>query len=831
MDNDIDGYEIIKTLGKGGMGEVFLAKDLTLNRLVAIKKIRKDLSKHKILQDRFMKEARITASLYHPSIIPVFTINQTEKETYYTMPFVEGITLKELLKKTIDENDNTFVTMSSLIDIFLSVCRAISYCHSQGVLHRDLKPENVLVGNYGQTILFDLGLCRRLDEKEEVEEVDLDDVDPNLTRPGKVLGTLAYMPPEYIAGKNIDYSIDIYALGVILYQILTLKMPFSRKNIKQYKKIGSHEKLIDALEVAPERDIPPKLADIAKKALSVRPEDRYSSVDELITSLIHYREGLPDWVFSRNLKIETQTDWAFQENVLLNKVISFNQNNESSQWYFLMISEAKISGNQKIETLISLDDTSQGIGFLINAKRPKSREPLKEGYLVWIGSKNNPGIKLYRNNICVFELSDVAVSKGMIAIEKMDRDLRVILDGKAIINYHDPLFVIGQHVGILSQDFSFTVEKFEISVASQSALVKCLSVPDALFTSKHFMCAYKEYCRIASSFAGTREVRDAIFRSGLCLIEEAKTISDPISDPISDQDKIGELTDRALKVFDSLNNSVQDPYEALGKSLVYSFLGNIDEEAKALELGLRKFNSHPSKHLIEERVIYRLHECAINNRKGMYLFSFLVLRHMPQRLIDRDTHSLIHTLFTYLDRLTIFEDPRTFSNLDQKYLHMALQLAFWLDKPLLVEEIRDETDDEYIKDLATKTLATLADPKNLSTQPADAEQLKKFLSKGKTLKAKEILDKYLPEKSKSTSIFFTLQGCYLALTEGKEASHNHLKKAIDYHYFPLSSLLSSHLKGKLSLNDEKLFTFEQLELTSQLELFNQCLKIYNTSSV
>ena len=260
----IDHYQILKSLGKGGMGEVFLAYDPFCKRQVALKQIRGELKDHPIMKERFLREARVAAQLTHPSIIPIFSIDPSPEKTYYTMPYVEGETLKQILKQSIQEEREGEVqhpigsSILALTRIFLSVCEAIAYTHSKGIVHRDLKPDNIIVGKYGEVLLLDWGLADFIGKTEtfaeEEEEAEADYID--LTRPGKVPGTLNYIAPERVRGESSQASTDIYSLGIILYQLLTLRVPFNRVSVKNFRKSMHLEKLTDPVEIAPYRDIP-----------------------------------------------------------------------------------------------------------------------------------------------------------------------------------------------------------------------------------------------------------------------------------------------------------------------------------------------------------------------------------------------------------------------------------------------------------------------------------------------------------------------------------------------------------------------------------------------
>ena len=234
----IGPYTVLESLGKGGMGEVFLAQDPVCGRKVALKRIRAEPKANKTIQDRFLREAQVASVLSHPSIVPILAIQTNPPEVYYTMPFVEGETLRQILrtaKEKTGKSNPIARSIPTLTRVFLQVCEAIAYTHSKGIIHRDLKPENIIVGKYGEVMILDWGIADFLDqikEEEPLYEKKISNVD--LTRPGKITGTLAYMAPERLTGQGSSIQTDIYALGVILYQMLTLQLPFVRKSLASF---------------------------------------------------------------------------------------------------------------------------------------------------------------------------------------------------------------------------------------------------------------------------------------------------------------------------------------------------------------------------------------------------------------------------------------------------------------------------------------------------------------------------------------------------------------------------------------------------------------------
>jgi len=222
------------------MGEVFLVYDSDCRREIALKCIRPEYLDNKIIFQRFVKEGHIASQLTHPSIIPIYSLSQDANLPYYTMPFIDGKNLKQILIETFEQEKNPqnatipVGSIQSLTRVFLTICEAVAYAHSQQIIHRDLKPENILVGKYGEVLIFDWGVADKIqnianeDPSYALEELGFQ----NLTSPGKIIGTLSFLAPERFKGAPANYQTDVYSLGVMLYMILTLRLPFHRKKLK-----------------------------------------------------------------------------------------------------------------------------------------------------------------------------------------------------------------------------------------------------------------------------------------------------------------------------------------------------------------------------------------------------------------------------------------------------------------------------------------------------------------------------------------------------------------------------------------------------------------------
>lgn len=690
-------YQIIQSIGKGGMGEVFLAYDTTCGRRIALKKIRPDLANHTPLHNRFLKEARITSQLTHPAIIPIYAIHNEQQETYYTMPFVEGRTLKQLLRTARKQEqkgekmDHIAESIPALLRIFLTICQAVAYAHSKHILHRDLKPENIIVGQYGQIVILDWGLAKLLNPPTKTNETlhvpEVDDEKTvslfHLTHVGKIVGTISYMAPERAMGMPANFQTDIYSLGVILYQLLTLKHPFHRESLKDFRKNMHKEKLYDPVEIAPYRDVPPSLSLVVMKCLSVEPEDRYQNVDQLIHDLENYIEGRSEWFKIAQLDINKKSDWEFQENVFIAEHVALTRGSELADWVNLMISKNSFQETIKVEAKVKIGETGHGIGFLLSVPESAERQHLNDGYCLWLGTEKNKSTKLLRSTVEVMTSSDVFLKIDewhSVRIEKIENNIHVYLDGILQFSYISHLPLPGKHVGILVRDADFSLADFNVFVGSHNVTVNCLAVPDAFLAHKDYATALNEYRRIGHSFPGRAEGREAMFRAGVTLLEEANNCEEP--------ERKLQLYDLSQDEFHKLHNTPGAPLEYLGKALVYQALGDYEEEAKCFELAYRRYPRHPLLPILEEQIIYRMHDSSRSNRQATFSFILLAIKYLPKVASSANTEKLLQSLNRHWEPLLFCEEDRGTHELI--HLIFAIKLSFWLGRPYTLAEIIDD---------------------------------------------------------------------------------------------------------------------------------------------
>lgn len=318
--NDPRKYQVGDMLARGGMGEILHAKDLNCRRRVAMKVLGEGAKATNDQVLRFIVEAQITAQLEHPSIVPVYELGvDSGGDVYYTMKLLRGHTLVDILidiKRGIPETLEKY-PLNKLLNMFIKICDAVAYAHAKGVIHRDLKPENVMIGDYGEVLLMDWGLAKMirkpgepdvpenesatLSTDEYVASTPNDQIESILsedgiassfkTMDGQIMGTPGFMPPEQAMGQAnlVDERSDVYALGGILYNILTLQPSVTGRYIQKMVRMiikGDIKPPVAFNDTqqfphCPNGKIPYVLSAIAMKALATKREARYLSVGEL----------------------------------------------------------------------------------------------------------------------------------------------------------------------------------------------------------------------------------------------------------------------------------------------------------------------------------------------------------------------------------------------------------------------------------------------------------------------------------------------------------------------------------------------------------------------
>lgn len=261
-------YTILGQISRGGSGIIYKARQADLDRVVAMKVLAGDGGDVLERRDGFQREARAVASLRHPNIVPIHEVGRIEGVDYFTMQYVEGLPIH---RGVVSEG----LGPREIVTVFLRACDAVDYAHSEGILHRDIKPENILLDPKRNPVLIDFGISRGHEEREAEDSI---------------LGSPAYLPPEYVAGAEYDRRSEVYALGATLYTLLAGRPPRGGVDTVQVLRSAANlEPVIPLRSVS--RNVDRDLAQIVMTALSPHPSDRYPTVRDLMTDLVRWQEG------------------------------------------------------------------------------------------------------------------------------------------------------------------------------------------------------------------------------------------------------------------------------------------------------------------------------------------------------------------------------------------------------------------------------------------------------------------------------------------------------------------------------------------------------------
>ena len=674
MDETLGPFVLKEVIGQGGMGKVYRAYDSINHRTVALKVIKESLINNPKSKKRFLKEAYIHAKLSHPAIIPIHGIEILPNGICYSMPYIQGYTLKTLLMKIKDEPH--LMPLKERLRHFMKILEALHYTHQVGYVHRDIKSDNIFIGIHKDTYLFDWGLASKihLDQEEDLDEQD-DSAD--LTRPGKIAGTLTHLAPERAKGVKGTIQSDIFSLGVVLYQLLTLKMPFYRKDLEHFKQVAGHESFNLPSSLNLKDDIDEALDLIVSRALASDLSKRYTTLDPFIEDLQKVIDGLPIWKDPTHLDLKKTEDWLYQDLLPLGSYLALSQ--KSLSWGLLSVPYAELLDNYKLSVSCPLQ--SNGFKVYLNLSKNKLGFDLEQAFILDIDFKGE--ISLYRFFALLdhksFEAS--TLSEIEIVIEKIENRFFIYLNGELIFNFVSRVARICPYIGLVIDDTDFKFSSIKLFNSSSNKQISCLKLGDNLVWHHQFDKARFEYQKIVSSFQNHQEGQEALFRLGYSYIIQAKETS---SKAVKKK-----LLNKGIALFGDFKWHKASPWEYWGKALCYEALNEKEETIKCFELGFRKYPHHPYTEELKEELVVLFSQKSIKAKKEALRLIFVALRYLDEASFIQKYPTVMDSLKEELQNCFILLKEEELS-LKQK---LIFSLAFVLNQKVFLEEVLQKSLD------------------------------------------------------------------------------------------------------------------------------------------
>jgi serine/threonine protein kinase/tetratricopeptide (TPR) repeat protein len=645
------GFEVKGELGRGGMGTVYLARERGATRDVALKVLVPTSRDDPWRRTHFLEEAHVTAQLQHPGIVPIYRIDEDRRSRpYYTMRPIEGRSLAGILDglRRDDPAVRDRFPLRRLVQVFQSCCQTVRFAHDRGVIHRDLKPSNVVVGDYGEVLVIDWGLAKPVAppgegapesgkaeagvwtlydrrivslREEEVEAFES-------TADGALIGTPAYMSPEQALGRVRDLGVrsDIWSLGVMLYELCTLRLPFEGKSLAELTRQITTTDPPDPMRANPQRRVPPELADSILRCLRRDPAERYPSLAELLLDVENWLEGIAPWKLVKDVDFTLMPDgepegwtcvkgrWRVLGGALAGEEMTDN----------ILQLDAQATGDVRVELDAMVAEGRDGEITLLLCL-PETGYASSNIYSLQFGAHSNTTATIQRGNIDIASTSAGYLPGRWHTVigEKIGNLLRLSVDGRELLRWRDPEPLSGSRVALYCYRDGLRVRRFRLFSRGLPLTVSCLAVPDTLFEKGLMEDARSAYLDVAENHPAREEGLRALFRAGKCSLALAMRKG-------TDAGTRGRLFDEAWGFFERIEGSPSGPLACLGKSLVHEARAEVEEEARQLERAYRDYPGYEGLIAVGER----LWERALFFLNGMRyihcsLFGIPALRYHP----------------------------------------------------------------------------------------------------------------------------------------------------------------------------------------------------------
>jgi serine/threonine-protein kinase len=643
------------------------------------------------MRRRFILEAQITAMLQHPSILPVYHFSEQGEEVFYTMRPVEGRSLAELIRSMArDPTEGCREwTVAHLIRIFLQVASAMAFAHSRGVIHGDLKPANIMIGRFEEVVILDWGVAAVAQATSHSKPKSASEVSRS---PGEsaehsrvVSGTPRYLAPELLSGEQRSAQSDIFALGVILYELLALRPPWEGRTVAELVMVKDLPP--SPISVQPFRNIPHRLVSVMNRALERNPSKRYPTVESFAHDVAETTEGRGTWVCERR----TTQPWAWSRiggegrTTRLGDTTVLRSTGRRNSFQFVL--EGPFSGNLRVSFEMNPARGRHHLGVVLSAAGKADSSP-RQGYSLAVLAGNGATLSLLRNGRDVAGAANPQPEPGnwtRVVAQRIDNRISLLINELEVYSYVDPIPLTGSHLALAGRSSSgVSIRNFQVASGGANSTLSCLAVPDAFFNRQLFDIAVEEYLRIARSMTGTAEGRVAALRACLSAVEAAR------AEP--DLDLRAVRLEEFRTVLRELAASDRACLFELAAAIVACERSQPIGERILLNSALTSFPEDPQRSVVQEWILTRLHGALQQDRLAVAQLAPLALqfsmdasggRRLIRNLIRRvrrdwEMPSLLESrLHDQMDDLTARAEALLF-------------FGFWSAQPLVINgAIRD----------------------------------------------------------------------------------------------------------------------------------------------
>jgi len=584
LPTQIGGHDILGILGVGGMGTVYLANEPGFDRLVALKVPRAQIGER--ISRKILDEAVVTGRLAHPGIVPVYRIGEDpEHGPWYTMKRVEGRALSSVIAGLRENrpDDLEKYPLPVLLNVFLRACEAVAFAHHHKIVHRDLKPGNVMLGEFGEVMVLDWGLAKKLGDIDTAgtakrsttkfyQAPGMTPVDGDtsaLSRDGQVLGTPAYMAPEQARGESttIGLPADVYSLGAILYELIARVAPLDATTTEEALQKVIAGQLVPIERRPYGRSAPRALVQIIEKCLSLDPKERPQSAKELARAIEDFLAGRAPW---RPAAEEGKVKWETPSGKWETAPGSLTCTAGPAR----ALLETPLPGDVRIAAGVRTEGRpSWELGIWLAVRGAYS----VDGYQIRLAGGPEARVEFIRDGVIVIRRLDLRLSTGadyeVLVMREGDR-ISLFINGSRALEYRDVFPLRGNRVAISADGPGIFLRRIVLETRGAPLQLAFLALPDKLFQLGQLTEARELYRELAMSHPDRDEGLIARYKSALCSIEM-------------------EENDVALEELKQLEGTALEALSALGRARLGFRSKNVSEAWDALREGCRRYVDAP----------------------------------------------------------------------------------------------------------------------------------------------------------------------------------------------------------------------------------------------